>query len=315
MTVVCDTYSMTKNASQVFKVSENMFIFHQGDESLEEYYSPFKDMIDELNQYHLITNDIEILKQQLEELCLQVSFEHISHLKLLRDQFLVGEGEIISPEYSLLSVSGFRMLLHLLIPLMWRVMPWSLQLEEVLLLKAEICLLVAVIYHLEAVISPMAKVILETAPSATRPIIVLTNVGNSMEGLHGHLKLHICLIVLDPFPLFSPCLHTRSCFFYTCLCIWFHDLNLKLSMTPLIQKMHSISASDIAILAHLTISCLASSSHSSWIIDSGVSTYMTCKSTHHLLHYLLFSLMAVLKALMTLELFFNIILCSLYFSR
>ena len=42
--------------------------------------------------------------------------------------------------------------------------------------------------------------------------------------------------------------------------------------------MHSISTSGIATLAHLGISCLASSLPS-WIIDSGVSTYMIGKFT------------------------------------
>ena len=46
----------------------------------------------------------------------------------------------------------------------------------------------------------------------------------------------------------------------------------------LIQKMHSVSTSDIVILAHSGISYLVSSLPSSWIIDSSASTHMTSKS-------------------------------------
>jgi len=46
----------------------------------------------------------------------------------------------------------------------------------------------------------------------------------------------------------------------------------------LIEKMHSVSTSDIAILAYPSISCLASSLPS-WIIDFGVLTHMIAKST------------------------------------
>ena len=71
-----------------------------------------------------------------------------------------------------------------------------------------------------------------------------------------------------------------------CLFLWYcwtstvHNFNtLGTSAHSLIQKLHSISTSDIITLGHLGISCLASSSSSSWIIDSGASTYMTSKFT------------------------------------
>ena len=53
----------------------------------------------------------------------------------------------------------------------------------------------------------------------------------------------------------------------------------KSEYNSLIQKMHSISTSDITILTHPGVFYLASSSPSSWIIDSGVSTYMSSKFT------------------------------------
>ena len=46
-TIVRDTYSMKKNASEVFEVSEDIFSLRQDDKSLEDYYNHFKDMIDD----------------------------------------------------------------------------------------------------------------------------------------------------------------------------------------------------------------------------------------------------------------------------
>ena len=40
---------MKKNASRVFEVYEELCSLQQGDKSLEDYYSHFKSMIDELN--------------------------------------------------------------------------------------------------------------------------------------------------------------------------------------------------------------------------------------------------------------------------
>jgi len=56
------------NVSQVFERNKDLFSFRQDNKILEDYYSHFKDMIDELNQYHPIANDIKILKKQQEEL-------------------------------------------------------------------------------------------------------------------------------------------------------------------------------------------------------------------------------------------------------
>ena len=54
---------MKKNAYRVFEVYEDLFSLWQGNKSLENYYSSFKCMIDELYQYHPITNDIKVLKK------------------------------------------------------------------------------------------------------------------------------------------------------------------------------------------------------------------------------------------------------------
>ena len=60
-----DTYNIKKNTSQVFEVYEDLFSFRQGNKSLKDYYSYFKGMIDELNQYHLVTNDLEVLESSV----------------------------------------------------------------------------------------------------------------------------------------------------------------------------------------------------------------------------------------------------------
>jgi len=43
---------MTKNVSRAFQVYEDMFTFRQKDESLEDNYGSFKNMMNKLNQYH-----------------------------------------------------------------------------------------------------------------------------------------------------------------------------------------------------------------------------------------------------------------------
>jgi len=52
----------------------------------------------------------------------------------------------------------------------------------------------------------------------------------------------------------------------------------KSEYDSLIQKIYSVSTLDNATLTHPGISCLASSSLSFWITDSGASTHMISKS-------------------------------------
>ena len=52
----------------VIEVYKNLFSLQQGDKSLEDYYSYFEGINNELNQYHPVTNDIEVLKKQREKL-------------------------------------------------------------------------------------------------------------------------------------------------------------------------------------------------------------------------------------------------------
>jgi len=98
---------------------------------------------------------------------------------------------------------------------------------------------------------------------AIEPITILTDVGSCMANLSSLLELLICLVLLDHI------LHI------TLILLVFSLMTLsKSEYDYLIQKMHSVSTSDIATLAYLGISCLASSSLSSWIIDSSVSAHV-----------------------------------------
>ena len=95
--VVRFTYSMKKNASRVFEVYEDLCSLQQGDKSLEEYYNHLKDMIDELNQYHPVINDIKVLKKQREELYVCKFLPGLSsQLKPLQGQLLAGEEDSLS---------------------------------------------------------------------------------------------------------------------------------------------------------------------------------------------------------------------------
>ena len=59
------TYSLKNNASLVFEVYE-VFNLRQGDKSIIKYW--FRDMINELNQYHPLPTDLEIARRQHQEL-------------------------------------------------------------------------------------------------------------------------------------------------------------------------------------------------------------------------------------------------------
>jgi len=88
----CDTYFMKKNASRVFKAYEYLSSFRQSDKNIEDNYNHFKSIIDELNQYHPVTNDNEVLRKQGEELYVHKFLSGLSfQLKPLRRQLLVGE--------------------------------------------------------------------------------------------------------------------------------------------------------------------------------------------------------------------------------
>ena len=69
---VCDTYSMKKNASRYMRICS---ISGRETRTSGEYYMHFKSMIDELNQYHLFTDDVKTHKTNHKELytCMSIS--------------------------------------------------------------------------------------------------------------------------------------------------------------------------------------------------------------------------------------------------
>jgi len=119
---ICDTYSMKKNVSRVFEMYEDLFSLRQDDKSLKDYYIHFKGMIDKLNRYHPVTNDIEVIKKQLDELYIfKFLSELSSQLKSLRGHLLAGEEgfslcRILSHDYFRLE----KLLQKLLIPFQLR---------------------------------------------------------------------------------------------------------------------------------------------------------------------------------------------------
>ena len=99
---------------------------------------------------------------------------------------------------------------------------------------------------------------------------LFTDVRNCKANLPVLLELLICLVLLDHLLHMTNTLGTSADEIVT-LSKFYYD--------SLIQKMHSVSTSDMATLAHPGISYLASSSPSFWISDCGASTDMTGKFT------------------------------------
>ena len=96
------TYSTKKN-TRVFEVYEDLFSLQQDNKSLEDTTTTtFKSMINKLNQYHPVTNDIEVLKKQHEKHVYKFLSGLNSRLKPLREQLLARErGDSLSAEYFL----------------------------------------------------------------------------------------------------------------------------------------------------------------------------------------------------------------------
>ena len=187
-----------KNASRVFEVYEDLFSLQQDDKSLEDYYSHFKGMIDELNQYDPVTNDIKVLKKQHEELyvCKFLS-ELSSQLKPLRGQLLADEGDslckILSHDYLRLQ----NLLQQDLIPLQLRALPWFSTNQGNTSRAVVVCLFMIIVYLLEAKVLVVIRIILESVLIAIKPITLLTDIRSCMTNLPSLLKLLICLVQLD----------------------------------------------------------------------------------------------------------------------
>ena len=86
---------MDKNVSRVFEVYQNLFFLQQSDKSLTDYYTLFKGFMDELDQYHPLTTDIEVLKQQWEKFYVSKFLSSLqSNFQSVRSQILATDGSI-----------------------------------------------------------------------------------------------------------------------------------------------------------------------------------------------------------------------------
>jgi len=127
-----------------------------------------------------------------------------SHLTPSCGWFLAGEGR-----FSLFIILSHdclrfrRLLLHLLIPFLLRVLRCSPQLEPKLLLETVICLL-TLMPIVEDMVSFVARVNLTSTSTAAKEIIQFTHVGSCITNLHRQLELCVYLMAVSPLPLFYP---------------------------------------------------------------------------------------------------------------
>ncbi|XP_059657703.1 uncharacterized protein LOC132304155 [Cornus florida] len=95
-----ETYSMDTNISRIYSLYEKIFHSHQSDfssQGLGEYYSNFKSLLDELNQYHPLTTNPDVLKRQREEFSVSIFLAGLHpNLHNIRDQILAGDGGLPS---------------------------------------------------------------------------------------------------------------------------------------------------------------------------------------------------------------------------
>lgn len=88
-----ETYSLEKKICGVYKLY--VFLLQQGDQSLGEYYGVFQEMLDELDGYHSLTNDLKLSKKQCEDLLVSKLFVGLNlNLHTICNQILCGVGGI-----------------------------------------------------------------------------------------------------------------------------------------------------------------------------------------------------------------------------
>ncbi|XP_059653399.1 uncharacterized protein LOC132300375 isoform X2 [Cornus florida] len=92
-----DTYPMDTDVSRIYSLYEKMFHSRQSGQGIAEYYSTFKCLLDELNQYHPLTTDLEVLKRQREEFYVSIFLAGLDpNLQSIRDHILAGGGGLPS---------------------------------------------------------------------------------------------------------------------------------------------------------------------------------------------------------------------------
>ena len=61
-------YSGQDNKTRVYQLYQEYFNLKQGSQSLEEYYASLRNIRNELNVYHPLTSEVQIQRQQREQL-------------------------------------------------------------------------------------------------------------------------------------------------------------------------------------------------------------------------------------------------------
>ena len=88
---------MENNVSRVYDVYQNLFLLQQNEKSISEYYSTFRGLIDELTQYHPVTNDVDIIKKQREEFYVSKFLAGLHPtLHSVKSHILAGDGSVPS---------------------------------------------------------------------------------------------------------------------------------------------------------------------------------------------------------------------------
>ena len=167
----------------------------QGDKTLEDYYKHFKGMIDELNLYHQVTNDIEVLKKREE---MFVSFFRASVLNSNHFEDIQMKGNFISTEYFLIIISAFKTSTAFSgpSPIEGSTLVGSIS-RDIFLEAMVVCFFMVVIYLLEVEFFVVVMIILKNVLIVIKLITLLTDIGSCMIDLHGLLMLLIYVILLD----------------------------------------------------------------------------------------------------------------------
>ena len=66
------TYDHEKNISCIFEVYEQLFTIRQGERSVQEHFTRLRALLDELEMYQPLTDDISQMKKYQEELAVSI---------------------------------------------------------------------------------------------------------------------------------------------------------------------------------------------------------------------------------------------------
>ena len=83
------TYRHEKNISRVFEIYEHLFNLRQGDSLVEDHYTTFRELLDELDVCQPLVADVNKMRQYRDELAMAVySYESRAFSFQIREQIL-----------------------------------------------------------------------------------------------------------------------------------------------------------------------------------------------------------------------------------